>query len=525
MRNIINIQGYDQNFGYMLEYKNSDKEFDISDVRYHIKNDTIYLHDDDVYFRYGNEWSKDHTGNMGDYIPSHTDTSRVRVYFPNHAVENYRSGVSYMLTLNTWIGGYRIELGSHRFSRVDSLAINEGVFTYGGERYYDYVEFGIIDPYELIYSDSWKSFRENVCHVSMNNNNVGSILSVTIYVVTENEDGSVRISDDVIGGTTVFNIFTRSKGFIKLNIAPDLDNLGWKFTTELPNIHYKDTHENDRLFGYFRNAYGIPLASSDDVTYELVLKNPNRNTIIMGPTMNFDPDHIIDKNTHLTQTMSWRSVLNENDTTDVDRDGESVTVTNPRSGMKHFFESWGSVDDGWPHFEEGWVMQGSMTINVGDTTMEILSNEFPITQDTFRYFVGWNLNEINKRYKIEDMEIINYTLVNKVRNEVVQLDRPENSKSNIIQPVFFRVKDAEFLTIHPDVTENICINLDDYKSKVDTFHLQIEKCKFSQIGANQYGIIFKVVGASLPRESTEGTYYILNEDHELVTTGKYRYVV
>jgi hypothetical protein len=86
------------------------------------------------------------------------------------------------------------------------------------------------------------------------------------------------------------------------------------------------------------------------------------------------------------------------------------------------------------------------------------------------------------------------------------------------------VNDSELLTIHPAVTENVCVNLDDYKSKVDTFSLQIENCRFNQIGANQYGIIFKVVGATLPQEATEGTYYILNEDYELVTKGKYKYV-
>ena len=174
--------------------------------------------------------------------------------------------------------------------------------------------------------------------------------------------------------------------------------------------------------------------------------------------------------------------------------------------------------------EEGWVVQASMTATLEDDEMYILSNEVPITQEVFKYFVGWTNEELEKREKIQDMEIKNYTLVNKIVNEVIQLERPDKSKSNIIQPVFFRVNDAELLTIHPAVTENICVNLDDYKSKVDTFSLQIENCRFSQIGANQYGIIFKVVGTTLPQETPEGTYYILNEDYELVTKGKYKYV-
>jgi hypothetical protein len=94
-----------------------------------------------------------------------------------------------------------------------------------------------------------------------------------------------------------------------------------------------------------------------------------------------------------------------------------------------------------------------------------------------------------------------------------------------MQPVFFRVKETEFLTIHPAVTENICINLDDYKSKVEKFILQIEDCTFSQIGSNNFGIIFKVHGKNLPGKVPSGLYYVLNENNELVTSGKYKYVM
>ena len=75
------------------------------------------------------------------------------------------------------------------------------------------------------------------------------------------------------------------------------------------------------------------------------------------------------------------------------------------------------------------------------------------------------------------------------------------------------------LTLHPIVAENICINLDDYKSKVSKFVLQIDGCKFEQIGANSYGVLFKIPANVINSDS--GTYYILNEDFELVTTGKY----
>jgi hypothetical protein len=94
-----------------------------------------------------------------------------------------------------------------------------------------------------------------------------------------------------------------------------------------------------------------------------------------------------------------------------------------------------------------------------------------------------------------------------------------------VQSVFYRIKDSEVLTLHPIVTETICINLDDYKSKVDKFILQINGCRFEPIGSNSYGVLFKIHSNSLPANTSAGTYYILNEELELVTTGKYNCVI
>lgn len=527
MRNIINIQGYNQNFSYMVEYVNLNTEIDIentADIKYFVRGKNVYLHtNDDVYFRNGNEWYAGHDEEcVTTHIPSKFDTSMMRLYFPIHSADCYRQGIKYMLTLNTWVGGHKIELGSYLFRRVDSVAIESGVFEYGNERYYDCVEFDIIDPYDIIYSEEWKSFRQSVCGVHMNSNNIGSILTATLYAVTETEDGAFMMNDECIGGIASFNISKDSTGYLKLGLEPDLERLGWKLTTVVPKAFCTDTQENNRLLKYINNTYGIPVASLSNIKYELVAKN--HDTIVQGPEVTFSPNQLNDKTEHLTQTIGWDKVLNEPDIIIVKDGNDEKNVSNPRSGLRHFFESWTPQVDGWPHFEEGWVMQASMTATLEDGEMYILSNEVPITQEVFKYFVGWTKEELEKREKIQDMEIKNYTLVNKIVNEVIQLERPDKSKSNIIQPVFFRVNDAELLTIHPAVTENICVNLDDYKSKVDTFSLQIENCRFSQIGANQYGIIFKVVGTTLPQETPEGTYYILNEDYELVTKGKYKYV-
>jgi hypothetical protein len=47
--------------------------------------------------------------------------------------------------------------------------------------------------------------------------------------------------------------------------------------------------------------------------------------------------------------------------------------------------------------------------------------------------------------------------------------------------------------------------------------------KFKEIGTVPSGTIFKVIGSSLPQSSIEGTFYILDHNGDLVTTGKYTY--
>ena len=69
------------------------------------------------------------------------------------------------------------------------------------------------------------------------------------------------------------------------------------------------------------------------------------------------------------------------------------------------------------------------------------------------------------------------------------------------------------------------INLDKYKSKVNKFILQINNCRFEQIGANSYGILFKIPANTLPIAAATGIYYVLNENMELITTGKYTCIV
>jgi hypothetical protein len=155
-----------------------------------------------------------------------------------------------------------------------------------------------------------------------------------------------------------------------------------------------------------------------------------------------------------------------------------------------------------------------------------MSNEIPITQDVYKYFIFAGENNLGLvKLNLIDMNVINVNTVNKIQKNIIQLDRPKDYKSNITKPVYYRVRELAHLVVHPSVTENICLNLDKYKYLVDSFILKIEGVNFTEISRNPNGVVFKIVGNKLPNSSQTGTYYILNQDSELISTGKYTYEV
>ena len=147
------------------------------------------------------------------------------------------------------------------------------------------------------------------------------------------------------------------------------------------------------------------------------------------------------------------------------------------------------------------------------------TNVIPVTQTMWVY---WNVLYKNLRYG--DFKMSNFPrTINKTIQQVTNITATTDSKAGIVQPIFVRVRDAASLVIHPAVTENICINLDAYKSAVKKFVLQIEGTSFPEIGRTAGGVIFKVIGNKLNGQLALGTYYILNEESEVVTSGRYQY--
>ena len=502
MRNNINIKGNNQIFTYIIEYQKGNSYTDNQDIYWSKCNKErkcIHLFEGDVeYFRHKNDWySIDTLQKNVNYISNHVNTSKIRIYIPNHSISTYAKGIQYCVNLNTWINGYKIDLGSFIFKPTDCLANEFGLLKNGNNEYSEYIEFNIIDPFYLTYSDYWIDFRHNICREPLNINSTGSLLNVSLYVIDKYEDRYL-MNSEYSGGATSFNI-SKETDYLTLDLSESYDPYGLQFKLDI-NSEYSG------ILSYLYETYGIT-TSLNNIGFELIIKNKDYISVC---TIKEKDGQIIN------DPIGYDAVENNGFTI------QKISVSNLKSRysvIRDFFKSWNN-------FEEGWNFVASLIVydDHGEEIFNIISNELPVNQEIFSRFT----NDSEKLIDINDMNITNYIVVNKIKNEIVQIERPNDSKDNILQPVFFRVKDTEKLTLHPEVTENICINLDDYKSKVDKFIFQIiikdEVFRFNQIGANKYGILFNIPGNKLPKEALSGTYYILNENYELVTTGKYNCV-
>lgn len=166
----------------------------------------------------------------------------------------------------------------------------------------------------------------------------------------------------------------------------------------------------------------------------------------------------------------------------------------------------------------GWLRfyheEGGTKINL----IGFKTNNLLVSQDMWAYWRG-GAEKINGDFTMRNFP----STINKTVQQITNISTTTSSKSGIVQPVFIRVRDVGDIVVHPAVTENICINLDAYKSAVDKFFIQIEGSVFPEIGRNSSGVVFKVIGNNLTGTVSAGVYYVLNENSELVTTGNYQY--
>lgn len=495
----ININGDGKVFKYVIEALPSENHWvKTSDFCWFKFDKTIHLFNDNInYVKYSSYWGDKTTyidnisqysstlfGNS--YIPDKIKILKLRVYFPLFSPDIY-TNIKYMITVSTTFNGHRIDLGSYLLDRIDALAIDH-CKKYNDCKYFEYCEFDIIDPRELVMSNEWEQFRNIVCknvdsYDLLRNE---SILNFSLHPIEYSEDKYIQNSH-YYGGQNSINI-SNINDYLNLNLKIKYTEEGVKLACK---VGYKEFYDN--LESLLKYQYGI--------------NNPIYKSCIL----------VLDRNDY---NMEYFSTI-EKESYDCEFDKYELTDYYNSSIQDHF-----KLFDSWNNWKPGLVFIASLSIwgENSESPIIVLSNDIPITQELFKYLIidpQIDINHINLD-KI-DMKCYNISAVNKIVNNIVQIDKPNDSKSNIVQPIFFKSQNAENILIHPEVTENICINLDRYKSKVNNFILKVEGAYFKQISSTSQGIIFKIIGNNLPNKKTSGVYYILDDNYELVTSGKYTY--
>lgn len=187
----------------------------------------------------------------------------------------------------------------------------------------------------------------------------------------------------------------------------------------------------------------------------------------------------------------------------------SIVTPKPEDFFSKWYDSMRIF--GWLKFYR--VVDGEEVMLIGYRT-----NMVPVTQKMWCFWMAGS--EIEEG----DFNMSNFPrTINKTIQQVTNISTSGDSKAGIVQPVFVRVRDLANIVVHPAVVENIVINLDAYKSSCSRFMIRIEGATFHEIGRIAGGVVFNVNGNMLRGTISEGTYYILDQDANLVTTGKYRY--
>lgn len=419
----------------------------------------------------------------------------VRLYFPQYSVDTFSHKAKYILTLCTYIHGIEVQLGNYIFERKDALACSSVRFD-GMDEYYEYIDFYIIDPYSLLFSSETETIRESL-GCPEDSNYISSLLHTCLFVVEENENGYIK-KDGWTGGQN--SIMVGDPADLLLHTKYDIQN-------RIIDLSVTFNEEYDDLLDYFTETYGVNqvaaviqyiIADSDDVYYE---QSKLYNTIV-GAHFYFD----------------------------IDEDEGSVLNVITDSINESFFDSRDNWKPGLKIQSSIMFYDSSQEYDLDYPFITIMSNKLYLTPELFVYMVNTNRgvgdNLIPTVINLEtlDMDNVNLKATNKIIQNVQVVTPTDSTKKHLLQPVFYQTRNIENIILHPAVTENIALNLDAYKGNVSRFKLQIEGVIFNEVGRTSKGVVFKVVGNMLPKEANEGTMYVLDQNNDLITTGKYVYV-
>lgn len=475
----INIIYEDHLFKYLCRLENDQTKIV---NRWSYDNGYFYPKDQDTHIvRNVNEWNIIHSHSEYN-LPETVSMAKITLFIPDYSVNTYISDVKYIFSASLKIENQYISLFEKIIDPLDLLPVSRKM-RINGENYYQRYEVECIDPYSFIYSDDWKNFREDVCGELDGTNVSEQYVCISLHPVYRVDD-SYHKMEECVGSFNMISIIKNENLRLQLttNINEFLgDNVPFFKSEILFNSEYKGN-----LNDYIKETYGI---DKYEINWELVIADKDniyKNIKATTDPLNF---FIFEKYMQNQSSYAYNELCFEN-------------------------------SDGW---KEGIYVMASAVINYGEGEISLMSDKFPFTLHMLEFFIQSKYTQCINLQNL-NMNIYNINPVNEIVISEVKTISPNDVKSGIITPVFYRAHETNDIIIHPEVNEIISINLDSYKYKVDRFILRIEGINYNEFGRVSTGVLFKVNGGSLPGNITNGTYYILDQESDLVTTGKYKYV-
>lgn len=437
--------------------------------------------------RDGNSWNR---LDPIEPIKELVNESSLNIYFPQFSVETYDISSCYIISAYTFINGIRIQLCSYEISRDDALAI-PGNKKIKSTDYHEFINVKFPDPWYLCYSDMWKEWRDSLLshYVTEEINNEGSLLYIELIPVdlqTGNNIETWSERPDYNSGSCSIPLSSNIDDTLHVDCKPIIKS------KQGPTIDIKvsfNKEYNNDIVEYFKETYRWDVSA---------LKT--RFEIVMG-----------DKN-GIYNTW-WSSDCGERE-----------------FPLEHIYTKSDLHIDNWNNWRPGLTLIGTYQLldDDGYEQFSLMSKPYPMTMEIFKYFIKTEMHESDKLVEFLnldyiDMQSYKVDVVNKINKQVIQVNKPDDYKANILKPIFVRSYELSSLKFHPKVTESVCIDLNTYRQKVKTFYLKLEDTEFVELGRTPSGVVFKIVGNNLPNKKPQGVFYILNEDHELVVTGNYIY--
>lgn len=472
----LNIKNGTKYFKYIVEHTgeslNQNEDLMISNACViYFKNleYTNVIAQNDVFYANNDSYS------FNDFIPESYKTTSFNLFFPRYSIDTYKTNVSYVVSFKTWINQKEIYLASVLLNRNNAYAYENGVKRFLDDNYFECVNISMLDPFDLIYSDNWKMFRSVVCGEKIEKdgsqfNNVVPNILIELTPVKQINNEWIKL-DDFDSCSGIINI---SKNEM-LNVALTL-NLSEGAKKLKCDVNFNDYFDKN-IGEYFKETYNINIFDPEIETKCFVAIKDKENIY------------------------KYKAFIMNNLQQSLEIDINDMLFNN------------------WDEFVNGLYCDVLFILKKHDEDILVLkSNPVFVTQEVFKFLMNQEIQYVN--LDAIDMEIKNFNIVNVIENKVVTVERPQDYKSNVIKSIFVKTQNTDAIQLHKNVTENICINLDAYKNKVNAFVLKIGETNFFEIGRMSAGVVFKVFGSQLGQE-TSGEYYILDDSGEMVTLGKY----